>query len=378
MLVRGVNYAYPVPKIPDGCDPNSIVLTFPVANEHASLRVDRFIQLRIPRLSRTRAKKIVQKCAYTEDGRKLRASQRVKAGEIVLLVRAPMNEPETPRYFRVLHQDDHVIAIDKPSGLPMHPTATYHRNTLTRLLELEYGEKAVQFAHRLDRETSGIVLCGKTRAAEIAMKRLFETRQVQKTYLAIVRGEMREREGEIDAPLGEDPNGPHVRMVVRPDGLHALTRFEVLERARGYSMVRLFPKTGRQHQLRVHLAELGHPIVGDKLYGPEGAAPFLENIETGWTRDLSRRTGHPRHALHAASIEIEHPSGGRILRVDSELPWDLEVLWQQGAESLEMGPSVTAETLLRSPEVEDPTFVVAPPLLGAATLATTNEDVVLD
>ena len=321
-----------MPKLPPNCDPNSILLTFPVAREHAGQRLDRFLQHRIPRLSRTRAKAIVKACARHPDGRRRRPAERVRAGETILIVRPPMDEPDTPRSYGVLYEDDEVLAVLKPPGLPVHPTATYHRNTLTSLLARDYGDESTpQIAHRLDRETSGIVVCGKTRDAEVALKRCFENRDVAKEYVAITRGCIEADRGTIDLPLGPAPQGPHVLMAVREDGAEASTRFEVLERrqgARPMTRVRLFPETGRQHQLRVHLSAIGHPIVGDKLYGPRGAEPFLELIDTGWTEALLERLEHPRHALHAARLVIAHPSRSQPLELETPIASDMDDLWR--------------------------------------------------
>lgn len=243
-----------------------------------------------------------------------------------------MNEPKTPRSYGVLYEDDEVLAVLKPPGLPVHPTATYHRNTLTSLLARDYGEECTpQIAHRLDRETSGIVVCGKTREAEVALKRRFETRNVDKEYIAITRGCIEADTGTIELPLGAAEQGPHVLMAVREDGADASTRYEVLERREGerpMTRVRLFPKTGRQHQLRVHLAAIGHPIVGDKLYGPQGHEPFLELIDTGWSQELLRRLEHPRHALHAARLVIAHPSREEPLVLETPVASDMTDLWR--------------------------------------------------
>ncbi|MCA9529708.1 MAG: RluA family pseudouridine synthase [Myxococcales bacterium] len=316
---------------PPGCDPDSIVLSFSVAREHAGLRLDRFIQSRIPRLSRTRAQIIVRACAYRDDGSRRRPSERVQAGERVLLVRPPMDEPDAPREFGVVYEDDDVLVVDKPAGLPMHPSASYHKNTLTYVLRERYGDGAPQIAHRLDRETSGIVVCAKHVEAERALKRCFEDRRTQKRYVAIVRGRVLEAGGRIDAPLGQAEEGPHVMMGVRAagDGQSAVTEYEVVERRDAHTLVALRPLTGRQHQLRVHLASIGHPIVGDKLYGPEGAAPFLERIETGLTPALIARLGHARHALHAAALTMPHPRSEALLALSAPLPKDLRDLWSR-------------------------------------------------
>lgn len=317
---------------PPGCDPDGIVLTFPVAREHAGQRLDRFIQGRIPRLSRTRAQEIVRSCAFRADGARRRASERVREGETVILVRPSFEEPETPRYFDVIYEDEAVLAVEKPAGLPMHPTATYHRNTLTYLLRETYGESPPQIAHRIDRETSGVIVCGKGIEAERALKIAFERREVAKVYLAIVEGVIEQDEGIVDTPMSAVDEGLHILMRTRAvgEGLAARTHYEVRERHADRSLVELHPETGRQHQLRVHLASIGHPIVGDKLYGADREAPFLEWIETGMTRTLLHRLGHERQALHAHQLEVSHPVSGEPLVLKSAFPPDLVDLWNKG------------------------------------------------
>lgn len=301
------------------------MLTFPVAREFAGQRLDVFIQSRIPRLSRTRATAIVRACAFRVDGSRRRPGERVRAGEVVMLVRERFVEPDVPLEFGTLYEDDWVLAVDKPSGLPMHPTATYHRHTLTYLLRAQYGDHPPHIAHRLDRETSGVVLCGKTLAAERALKKAFERRALSKTYFALVRGEVGDDEGVIDVPIAQVTEGLHVMMEPKPagDGLAARTHYRVAERRQGCTLLSLAPLTGRQHQLRVHLATLGHPILGDKLYGPLGSEPFMEFIETGMTDALRERAGHDRQALHAHAVEIEHPSGSGSFAVQSPMPPDM-------------------------------------------------------
>jgi len=319
----------PQAPLPPGCDPASIILTFPVAPEHAGQRLDRFIQHRIPRLSRTRAQEVVRSCAYRADGTRRRPSDRVRAGENVVLVRPPFEEPNVPLYFDVLYEDDAVLAVDKPAGLPVHPSATYHKNTLTYLLRQRFGPNAPQIAHRLDRETSGLLLCGRTRAAERDLKIGFENRRVSKRYLAIVRGVMPEDEGRIELPMDRAKEGLHILMEVTPDGegYPSVTRYRVVARRDDATLVSLAPESGRQHQLRVHLSALGFPIIGDKLYGPEGSQPFLDYIETGMTDELRQRLGHDRQALHAYQLEFMHPAKQEPMTLTAPLADDLVRLW---------------------------------------------------
>lgn len=322
----------PEAPAPPGTAEDAVVLTFEVAPDHAGVRLDRYIQHRIPRLSRTRAQQIIRACAYRSDGSRRRPSDIVKSGEVVLLVRERFEEPVVPLGFEILLDDGEVLAVDKPAGLPMHPTATYHKHTLSFLLrERLRGPDgyAPQIAHRLDRETSGVVLCGRTRGAARSLKMAFEAHRVRKTYLAIVRGEIDSEAFAIDLPLEPARSGLHVLMNVAGEGgLSAHTEVRVRARRAGHSLVELFPRTGRQHQLRVHLSAIGHPIVGDKLYGPEREAPFLEYIETGMTPELTRRLGHERQALHAHAVTFAHPASGTDVTVSAPLAPDLERLWE--------------------------------------------------
>jgi 23S rRNA pseudouridine1911/1915/1917 synthase len=321
----------PLAEPPPGTPEDAVVLTFEVARDHAGIRLDRFIQLRIPRLSRSRAQKIIRACAYRSDGTRRRPSEIVKAGEVVLLVRENFAEPDCPLHFEVLHDDGAVLALDKPPGLPMHPTATYHKHTLSSLLRQRYADDGgfvPAIAHRLDRETSGVVLCGRTPAAERALKMQFEAHRVRKTYLAIVRGEVERDAFSIDLPMAPVSEGLHVLMQVQHDGgLPAHTDVSVRARSGGHSLLELSPRSGRQHQLRVHLSAIGHPILGDKLYGPEREAPFLQYIETGMTPELLAQLGHERQALHAHRVTFAHPLSGAETTIDAALPPDLDELW---------------------------------------------------
>jgi 23S rRNA pseudouridine1911/1915/1917 synthase len=253
----------------------------------------------------------------------------VRYGELVVLVRPPFEEPNVPLYFDVLFEDEAILAIDKPSGLPVHPSATYHKNTLTYLLRERFGENAPQIAHRLDRETSGLIVCGRTRAAERSLKMAFENRRVRKRYLAIVRGVIPDDEGRISLPMDRAKEGLHLLMEVTPEGegYASVTRYRVIARKDDATLVSLAPQSGRQHQLRVHLSAIGFPIVGDKLYGPEGSQPFLDYLETGMTDELAVRLGHHRQALHAYELELDHPTTGAPTTLRAPLAEDLASLW---------------------------------------------------
>ena len=313
--------------VPPDCDPDSVVLRFPVPHELDGQRLDRFVEWRIPRLSRIRAAQIVEACARRDDGSRRRPSDRVRSGEHVILVRERFVEPPTPMEFGVLYQDEAVTAVDKPAGLPVHPSATYHRNTLTSLMRQRFGPEGPHLCHRLDRETSGVVVCASRGPDEVAVKRQFAGRGVEKEYLAIVRGLVSVDVQSVSLPMRRVTEGLHMKMEVHPDGLPAFTEVVVLEHRGAHTKVLLRPRTGRQHQLRVHLSAIGHPIVGDKLYGPDGGDSFLAWAEFGMTEQLLGRFGHHRHALHAHRCAIDHPRTGERLSFEAPLSADLEALW---------------------------------------------------
>lgn len=326
--------------VPPGFDPASVVLTFRVPNELDGQRLDRFVHWRIPRLTRSRAEEIVRACAAHADGRRRDPSDRVLSGETVLLVRERFVEPDAPRHFGVIFEDEALVVTDKPAGLPVHPSATFHRNTLTALLAERYGERVVQIAHRLDKETSGIVVCTRLGPDEANVKAQFAARTVSKSYLAIVRGRVEDGTREIelpmrrtipkDVPVGVTDLGAHMVMEVHVDGAPSHTTMYVRERRGDLTLVHLVPHTGRQHQLRVHMAAIGHPILGDKLYGPDGAGIFSEIIEQGMTPEILARLGHPRHGLHAHTIALSHPRTGAPIAFESPLPPDLRERFERG------------------------------------------------
>lgn len=207
--------------------------------------------------------------------------------------------PQEP--LRILHADDHLVVVDKPAGLLSVPGKGEHlADCLIARVRAEFP--GVLLVHRLDRDTSGVIAFALTPLAQRHLSWQFEERTAKKTYVARLWGETAEREGTVDLPLRVDwPNRP--RQIVAPDGRPALTRWEALRRAKGETRVRLRPETGRSHQLRVHMAAIGHPILGDPFYAEGEARAF------------------PRLMLHSESLTIRHPDGGKPLTVASPAPF---------------------------------------------------------
>lgn len=327
---------------PEGVSEEAFLRVLPVPAEASGMRVDVFVQSRLRRTSRTRAQAIVERSAYSLDGRPLRVGDRVHEGETILLWREPFEGDEEQPPLAVLYEDPHLLVIDKPPFVAVHPSARYHRHTVIKRLQAERPGEFLSLIHRLDRETSGALLLARSPEADRAFKRVLERRTLDapsdadaeadepdffKEYLGIVHGTP--AEGGVDLPLELDPESTlHVKMrVAAPgSGLPSRTGVRVLEARGGYSLLALTLETGRQHQLRVHLAALGHPIVGDKLYGPDER--LLARAADGELSEADLvRLELARHALHAHRYRLRHAMTGEMLELVSPLPADLAEFW---------------------------------------------------
>lgn len=218
-----------------------------------------------------------------------------------------------------IFEDDDVLVVDKPGNIACHSS---DRPTLAGWLRTQ-GIPTPRLVNRLDRETSGLVIVAKNeRAGKILGKQVLR-REIEKEYLAICWGEMKQDAGVIDQPIAVNTTGiVFTKRVIDRAGKPSVTEFAVERRLPGFSVVKLHPKTGRAHQLRVHLAWLGHPIVGDKIYGPDERL-YLEFIEKGVTEEMLTKLLLPRHALHASVVTFRHPTTQSPVSCRAELPGDM-------------------------------------------------------
>jgi 23S rRNA pseudouridine1911/1915/1917 synthase len=299
---------------------------FVVEPNYAGWRLERYLAQKLRRYPRERLPGLIQRGVVCE-GRRLKPSTPVYPGLVFRLRRPARAEPETPTDLRVLFEDDWLVVLDKPAGLPLHPTARYHKGTLVSLLRERPGHASAEPAHRLDRETSGLVVCGRTPEACRVLGRAFMSREVDKEYLAVCEGHPPEERFHVDAPIAEGT--ALIRIAVRIDpieGKPSHTRFEVLERfqreGQPFALLRCQPETGRQHQIRIHLWAAGFPLVGDKMYGPDPGY-FDRFSKRCLEPEAWERLRLPRHALHASRIAFAHPGTGRPVHFEAPLPEDL-------------------------------------------------------
>jgi 23S rRNA pseudouridine1911/1915/1917 synthase len=319
----------------------AIASVFRVPPELAGQRLDVFMHGQLRRTSRTRAQAIVRASAYDDSGRKLAPNDRVRPEQCILLWRAPWDEAPVPLEVPVLYEDDHMLAVNKPPLLPVHPTARYHRNTLIKILEARRPSATfLSLGHRLDRETSGVMIVSKTRAFDRALKKQLEARAgVEKSYVAFTWGvpDRGDHARSFRYVQGMELDSQHrLRVKMRasegPGALHAVTVVDVEDvrqsgRGRTYARVRCTLETGRQHQIRLHLATLGAPVVGDKLYGPDDGL-FARGVDGQLTADDNALLELPRHALHAARLALLHPLSREPLAIEAPLPPDMREFWE--------------------------------------------------
>ena len=291
------------------------VLRLTAAPEHAGERLDRLVVEHLADTSRSFVQRMIEAGDVLVNGGERRPSYRVAAGDLIE-VRAPVPEvPEevTPAdiLIPIAYEDDDVIVFDKPAGLVVHPAPGHKNSTLVNAFRwlrpdnVQPGTERPGIVHRLDKDTSGLIVVAKNERSRLHLLKEWQKRTVLKEYTALVVGDFPEDRATVDAPIGRDPNN-RKRMAVVPDGRPAVSHLEVIERLPGFTLLNVRIETGRTHQIRVHCAFTGHPVAGDHMYGG-----YRQNIPL------------ERQFLHARHLRFTLPDG-RPLDLESPLPPDLE------------------------------------------------------
>lgn len=309
------------------------IVTLTVDDSHDGWRADAYLKRQYPHFSRNKLQGLIDEGRIVTEGKRLKASTTLRPGDLIRVITEQTEEPPVDLSYGTLFEDDHILVIDKPGNLPVHPAGKFLFHSLLMMLRKERG-RVYHLIHRLDRETSGVLLLAKDPETAGMLVREFRERRTEKRYWAVCQGHPKEDRFTIDADLGSAV-GSEIRLKMQafPKGkgeMDALTHFTVLrraERATGengagpVSLIDCRLETGRQHQIRVHLAHAGHPIVGDKLYGA-GDRAFLDHINRAqWADEIPER-----HALHSRFLKFYHERGGRWLEIESPLPEDMNRL----------------------------------------------------
>jgi 23S rRNA pseudouridine1911/1915/1917 synthase len=289
-------------------------MRFAVGVSDAGKRMDHFLQEQLTSYSRARIQAWIKEGRVLVDGGSVKPSHLVRTGERIEVEPAaspPLHAAAEDLPIEILYEDAAAIAINKPAGLTVHAGAGAHSGTLVNRLVHHFqalsqvgGSQRPGIVHRLDKETSGVLLVARTDAAHRSLSAQFAARSVEKIYLALVRGVVREDSGRVTKPIARDPVR-RTRMTTKlASGRAALTEYRVLDRFAGFTLLQIRLGTGRTHQIRVHMADLGHPVAGDKLYG-------------------GSKTPAPRMFLHAASIGFTSPATGERVTVEAPPPVEL-------------------------------------------------------
>ena len=276
-------------------------------------RLDLFVARRRPELSRSRVQRLIEQGLVTVEGRPARAGLRLERGRRVCLTVPPL-EPLEPAPeaipLSVMYEDEDLLVVDKPAGMTVHPGPGHSAHTLVNAVLARCpdlrgvgGQGRPGIVHRLDKDTSGLIIVARNELAHLSLSRQLKERRVEKGYLALVHGHVEPPEGVIEAPIGRDPRH-RKRMAVVEGGREARTGYRLARYLDSYTLVEVTPHTGRTHQIRVHFAALGYPVVGDGVYGRP--SPVLG-----------------RQFLHAFRLAFRHPRTGEALRLEAPLPADL-------------------------------------------------------
>lgn len=295
-----------------------------VGKRDGGKRLDQFLHEKIPGLSRTRIQKAIRDRVTLSWGVPARPSTSVRAGGEISIAYRELNETLLEIDIPVIARGPGWIAVDKPTGVPVHPVNKVLENSLIRMLRRQEGDEDLRLTHRLDAETTGVLVVARDTERARALSQAFFHDRVHKEYLAWVDGEVSSDRGQVELPIGDHPDSKIYVRLIAAEGMEkpSATRWQVECREPGRTLLRLFPKTGRRHQLRVHLEAIGHPILGDPLYGREDDF-YLARVR-GETDPRLAEDGPKRLMLHCERLEFPDPNGEGILEVRAPLPEDMK------------------------------------------------------
>lgn len=320
------------------------MIEFRVDQDIAGVRLDKVLRKRLPNVPTSHLFKMIRTKKVRVNGKRAQPEQELQEGDTVTirgdekqLTGGPTNPfkkgeveqpqaPLDPSLLEVLYEDDWMMGVNKPSGMAVHTGSGITGGTLVDYVRAYLGPRAVRNdfsaspAHRLDRETSGVILVAKRRPAMVHFTEVFTTGHPKKRYVTLVKGRMPQASGVVDLPLAEHQQTAESKARRGVNMQNAVTRWKVLGQATGVALLECSIETGRTHQIRRHLAAIGHPVAGDRKYG-----------DFAFNRELKTKFGLKRLFLHARSIEFPHPEDGRKVRLEAALPQELTAVLKKAA-----------------------------------------------
>lgn len=292
-----------------------------IITQESADRIDALLAQNVPELTRSAAQRLLEAGAVSVDGRVVKKNHKCSAGERIELILPETQETELRPQdipLDIVYEDEDVVVVNKPRGMVVHPAPGHPDATLVNALMYHCGdslsgiggEKRPGIVHRIDKDTSGLLIAAKNDAAHLHLSAQLADRSLSRIYEAVVRGNFREERGTVNAPIGRHPTDRKKMAVTDKNSRAAVTHWEVIARYRGYTHIRCRLETGRTHQIRVHMAHIGHPLLGDQVYGAPSPDKGLEG-----------------QCLHARELKFIHPRTGEPMRIQTELPpYFLDVL----------------------------------------------------
>lgn len=307
-------------------DDELIELVVEPAHESSGVRLDVFLSRKVKELSRSRIQKLIEDEDILVNDQPTKASLKLHGGErITIELQEPVELDLQPEDIPldIVYQDEHLAVINKPAGMVTHPGAGIDSGTLVNALLFHMrdslsgisGTVRPGIVHRLDKDTSGLLVIAKNDLAHHSLAEQIKAKTARRNYIALVDGVMKPDVGTIDKPIGRHPT-KRKQMAVVPEGRKAISRFKVMERFSKFTLVKVMLETGRTHQIRVHMSSLGYPVVGDLLYNPKSSG----------NEAARQKLALKGHALHAAQLSFTHPTTGMLLEFEAPLPEDFQTL----------------------------------------------------